>query len=237
MLTERLVALWKSLGLPTTSGRGTRSHTPRPGKHHRTSSRLEKLIEDNPQFHLFEGALTSSWAVQPDSLRFLHSLLTPGMSTLETGCGQTTVVFSIAGTKHTCVMPDAGEAERVKRYCAELGLAENITFIIESSDVALPCSELIPSELDHVFIDGAHAFPAPIIDWHYTARKLRIGGTLSVDDYKMPSVKMLCDFLCGEEEWELMRIVQYTAFFRKLQQLKDIADWPGQKINSTYPGY
>ena len=60
-------------------------------------------------------------------------------------------------------MPDEGEAERVKRYCAQLGLAKNITFIIESSDTALPHNELIPSELDHVFIDGAHAFPAPVI--------------------------------------------------------------------------
>jgi hypothetical protein len=134
-------------------------------------------------------------------------------------------------------MPDSGEADRVKQYCAELGLPKNITFIIESSDVTLPRSELIPLELDHVFIDGAHAFPAPIIDWHYTARKLKVGGILGVDDYKMPSVKILYDFLCAEEEWELMRIVQNTAFFRKIRELKDLAYWSAQKINSAYPGY
>lgn len=236
MSIGKLMALCKSLWLSATARTNARPDAPTPGKCHGTSSRLEKLIEDNPQFHLFEGALTS-WAVHPDTLRFLHSLLTPGMSTLETGCGQTTVVFSIAGTRHTCIMPDEGEAKRVKRYCAELGLAKNITFIIESSDIALPRNELIPLELDHVFIDGAHAFPAPLIDWHYTARKLRTGGTLGVDDYKMPSVKILYDFLCGEEEWEILGIVQNTAFFRKLRKIKDITDWPGQKINSMYPGY
>ncbi len=236
MLVERLMALCKSLWLSATSHKGIRPNALTPDTCHGASSRLKRLIEDNPQFHLYNGTLTS-WAVQPDTLRFLYSLLTPGMSTLETGCGQTTVVFSIAGTKHTCIMPDSGEAKRVKQYCAKLDLPKSITFIIESSDIALPRNKLIPSKLDHVFIDGAHAFPAPIIDWHYTARKLRTGGTLGVDDYKMPSVKILYDFLCGEEEWELLMIVENTAFFRKLRELKYITDWPGQKINSMYPGY
>lgn len=197
---------------------------------------LERLLKDNPQFHYYKGAFTS-WAIHPDTLRFLYSMLTPGMSTLETGCGQTTVVFSIAGTKHICIMPDREEAERVQKYCAELGLPKNITFIIKSSDIVLPQGEQIPSELDHVFIDGAHGFPAPIIDWHYTARRLKLGGIVSVDDFKMPSVKVLYDFLCVEEEWELITVMHNTAFFRKLGEPKDINDWSGQKINSTFqPG-
>jgi len=217
MLGKRLTALWKS---PQSSA----------------NPNLERLIRDNPQFHLYQGTLTS-WSIQADTLRFLHSLLAPGITTLETGCGQSTVVFSIAGTKHICITPNQGEAERVEQYCAKLGLPKNLTFIIESSDVALPNNPLISTQFDHIFIDGAHAFPAPVIDWYYTARKLRIGGILSVDDYKMPSVQILYDFLCAEDEWELISIVQNTAFFRKLREPKDLADWTGQKINSTYPGY
>ena len=206
------------------------------GKNVSASKLLERLIKDDPLFHSLEGVPTS-WAVHPDTLRFLFSLLTPGASTLETGCGQTTVVFSIAGTHHSCIMPDDAEAERVKEYCTKLGLSIDTRFIIESSDKVLPCSELIPSKLDFVFIDGAHAFPAPIIDWHYTARRLRIGGVLAVDDYRMPSVKILYDFLCAEEQWGLIGTVHYTAFFRKQGELRDLSDWPAQKINSTYPGY
>jgi hypothetical protein len=197
---------------------------------------IERLIKDNPQFHLYKGSLTS-WAVHPDTLRFLYSLLTPGMSTLETGCGQTTVVFSIAGTRHTCIAPNPGETERVKQYCMQLGLPRNINFVLESSDTALPHNKQISPELDHVLIDGAHGFPAPIIDWHYTASRLRLGGVVAVDDYKMPSVKVLFDFLCGEDEWELIKIIQNTAFFKKLAEPKDIVDWSGQKINAKFPGY
>jgi len=232
---------------------------------------IERLIKDNPKFHKYKGSFTS-WAPHPDTLRFLYNLLTPGMSTLETGCGQTTVVFSIADTKHTCITPDPGHAKRVKQYCAKLGLKKNITFLIESSDIALPSkvikptglekfykyltrlfglgkellpseldhipSELdhIPSELDHILIDGAHRFPFPIIDWHYTAPKLRLGGILSVDDFKMPSVKILYDFLCIEEVWELIEVIHNTAFFRKLREPFIIDDWQNQKINLTFQG-
>ncbi|ACK72619.1 hypothetical protein PCC7424_4249 [Gloeothece citriformis PCC 7424] len=201
-----------------------------------THENLEKLIADNPKFHSLNGVPTS-WSIQTDTLRFLYSLLKPGMVTLETGCGQTTVVFAIAGTKHICIMPDAEEANRVKQYCGSLACSNPITFLINSSDILLPCSDQIPKELDFVFIDGAHAFPAPIIDWHYTAGKLKIGGTMCVDDYKMPSVKILFDFLCNEDEWELITIVQNTAFFKKLKNLKNLADWTGQNINKDFPGY
>ncbi len=194
---------------------------------------LEMLIKDNPQFHYYKGAFTS-WAIHPDTLRFLHSLLAPGMSTLETGCGHTTVIFSIVNTKHICITPDPGEAERVQQYCAKLGLAENITFIIETSDKILPQHGLIQSELDFIFIDGAHRFPIPIIDWYYTASKLKPGGIVCVDDFKIPSVKILYDFLSIEEEWELIKIMNNTAFFKKLQEPKNVNDWTSQKINLPY---
>jgi hypothetical protein len=236
MLKKKLMPvrwLWSSL----VSHKGT-------GSNGRTSDRrcgirrdLEKLIQDSPSFHLHEGALVNSWSVHPDTLRFMYSLLTPGMSTLETGCGQTTVVFAIAGANHTCIMPDAGEAERVRRYCTEIGLEENITFVIESSDRALPRSDLIPSKLDLVLIDGAHGFPMPVIDWHYTAHRLKVGGILVIDDYRMPSVKILYDFVYAEEEWGFVAIVQNTAFFRKVAEPKGPVDWTSQRINSEYPGY
>ena len=194
---------------------------------------LERLIRDNPQFHKYRGAFTS-WAVHPDTLRFLHRLLSAGMSTLETGCGHTTIVFSMVDTKHTCITPDPEEAGRIKRYCAQLGLAENVTFVVESSDVALPRNERMPAELDCVFIDGAHRFPFPILDWHYTADRLKVGGIVGVDDFNMPSVQILYNFLCVEEEWELIKTLHNTAFFRKLRDPDTADDWQRQRINATY---
>lgn len=200
------------------------------------SKLMDRLVKENPSFHLTGGTPTN-WSVHRDTLRFIYRLLEPGFATLETGCGQTTVVFAIAGTKHTCVMPNEGEARRVGDYCNKLGLSNDVTFVIESSDVALPCNNRMPSNLDFVLIDGAHAFPAPIIDWHYTAGRLGIGRVLAVDDYKMPSVRILHDFLNAEEEWELLEIVQNTSFFRKLRAPKALVDWSGQRINAAFPGH
>jgi Methyltransferase domain len=233
MLAARLKRLWKS---PQTSA------APRPALRSLdlasvTCPELERLIADRPSFHLYNGALINAWSIHADTLRFLYSLLRPGMATLETGCGQSTVVFAIAGTAHTCIMPEAGEAERVQHYCAELGCRSAPGFLIDSSDRVLPCSDRVPPALDHVFIDGAHAFPAPIVDWHYTADRLRIGGTLGIDDYRMPSVKLLHDFLCADDRWELLAIVQNTSFFRKRGDRKPLVDWTAQKINADYPGY
>lgn len=219
----------------------TMCRSPRPSPDNELSPQerhalLEKLIRDNPSFHLHRGALTS-WSIQSDTLRLLGSLLRPGLSTLETGCGQTTVVFAISGTRHTCITPDPGEAARVREYCATLGLRDTITFVLERSGTALPRAALAGSKLDHVLIDGAHAFPAPIIDWHFTASRLKIGGMLAVDDYRMPSVKVLFDFLCAEEEWELLTVMQNTAFFKKLREVRHLVDWSGQRMNASYPGY
>lgn len=196
---------------------------------------IEQLIKDNPRFHEYKGSLTS-WSVHADTLRFLYQMLEPGMATLETGCGQTTVVFAIAQTRHNCITPSTEEVTRIRAYCRDVNLPEHINFISESSEIALPCWNSSPWELDVVFIDGAHRFPLPIIDWYYTSRRLKSGGLVAVDDYTMPSVRILYDFLCLEEEWEEVCIVQNTAFFRKLRDayIDFEDDWQHQKINLKF---
>ena len=196
---------------------------------------IERLIRDNPEFHEYKGVATS-WSVHPETLRFLHELLQPGMTTLETGCGQTTVVFSIANTTHTCITPNEAEVSRIRAYCHQLHLPDNFRFLPESSDVALPSGEDIPGELDVVFIDGAHRFPLPIIDWYYTAPRLKKGGIVAVDDFTMPSVRILFDFLRMETEWKQIEISENTAFFEKrgdpFIDFED--DWQHQIINLAF---
>lgn len=192
---------------------------------------LDLLLDDNPDFHHWPDGSPANWAVSAEALRFLFRCLSPGMSTLETGAGQTTVVFAAAATQHVCITPQHEHTARIRAYCARRGIAERITFIHESSDRALAQSRLIPGTLDLVFIDGAHRFPFPCLDWHYTEGRLKVGGIIGIDDYPMPSVKMLHDFLCGEDEWELIEIAGRTSFFRKLGAADITLDCQGQRIN------
>ncbi len=56
----------------------------------------------------------------------------------------------------------------------------------------------------------------PIIDWYYTADKLKIGGVLVIDDTHLWSASILIDFLKSDSGWRsLGRIGRRTFAFRK----------------------
>jgi hypothetical protein len=167
-------------------------------------------------------------------LRYLAELVRPGMNTLETGAGQTTAAFALAGANHVAVTPDKAQARKISDYLAQLGAAPSLRFIHRSSDEALPEGEGIPERLDVVLIDGAHRFPFPMLDWHYTQGRVPVGGYMIVDDYPMPSVRLLYDFLAGEDEWELVKAFQVTAVFRRVKETVVAWDWADQRINKAH---
>ena len=156
------------------------------------------------------------------------------MRTLETGAGQTTIAFAIAGAHHTAITLDPGEAHRIRAWCARHGVScDDLAFIHESSDQALARGDGIPDRLDFVFIDGAHRFPFPCLDWHFTEGRLAVGGIVGVDDFAMPSVRILFEFLNGEHEWTLVETIARTAFFRRDRETVVVNDCQGQQINKV----
>jgi predicted O-methyltransferase YrrM len=167
-----------------------------------------------------------------DPLRALRDSLRPGMRTVETGCGGSTVVFAAAGARHTVITPSGAEAERVRGWCTEHGVShENVDFVIASSDQALVTWS---EELDLVLIDGAHRVPFPYIDWHYTTPWLKPGGRVFLDDVAVPAVHSLFDFLRGEDEWRLVGIPgDKTAVFELLSKPdpNPDLDWEAQRYN------
>jgi predicted O-methyltransferase YrrM len=196
---------------------------------------VERLIEDRPQFHAKSDGTSVSWAVCPDVLRFICETVPAGSATLETGSGHSTVAFAMAGANHVAVTPSEDESKKITEYCTKLGISSTVRFVIAPSDAALPKNEVIPDELDFVFIDGAHAFPLPFVDFHYTEQRLKIGGIMGVDDVFMPSVRILYDFLQAEDDWELVRQIEDTAFFRRLARNESTADrWATQKMNKPF---
>jgi len=193
-----------------------------------SEEKLRTLLNDKPRFHDWSDVPPTSAEV----LEFIYRNLNSDMTTLETGAGHSTVVFAIAGTNHVCIDTGKQECERIAGYCSNIGVdTSRIAFINRSSDAALSRSETTPPQLDFIFIDGAHRFPFPIIDYHYTEGRLKIGGILGVDDFTMPSVRILYDFLRGEDEWEIVEEIGETAFFRRVSETRIVSDWQGQNIN------
>jgi hypothetical protein len=196
---------------------------------------LRRMIEESPKLHRY-GAAEVNWGVAPAVLEYLYDHLEPGMMTLETGAGYSTIAFAIRRTNHICINPNQPECERIGHYCEQLspGCTAGIRFVHQPSDQYLPKADDLPSELDVVFIDGAHRYPIPAIDWYYTDSRLKIGGLLVVDDVNIPSIKGLDEFLRVEDQWEALATIGHTAFFRKVAKASYPVDWQSQKINEPF---
>jgi predicted O-methyltransferase YrrM len=195
---------------------------------------LERLIVERPSFHAWPDGTPANWSVEPRVLRFIAAHVKPGMSTLETGAGQTTVGFALAGAHHICITPDQAEVDRIRAYLDGCAERPDVRFVLESSDKALPAAKCLPDRLDFVFIDGAHRFPFPILDWYFTESRVPVGGIVAVDDYRMPSVRVLYDFLAGEEEWQPVETYEVTAFFRRMKRTENVSDWADQAMNREH---
>src|SRR5205085_5091043 len=168
------------------------------------------------------------WALGPEALGVLSRTLQPGWRTLETGAGVSTVLFASKRTHHTCVVPSPEEVGRIQQFCVDNAIStDRLTFVQQNSEDALPA--LDPEPLDLVLIDGSHSFPSVFIDWYYTARRLKIGGWLFVDDTHIWTGRVLREFLQAEPDWELVEDFPYrTAIFRTRSPVFGVRDWIDQ---------
>ena len=194
----------------------------------RRNELFEEILAGPPQPHLFEG-LPHLWGLGERALRFLFDSVPFGAQTLETGAGVSTVVFALAGAQHLAVTPSDHEAAALRAYCEtkDVGI-DRVTFQIDSSEAFLPKFAQGEHSLDVVLIDGRHGFPAPFIDWFYTAQSLKLGGLLLVDDCQLWTGRTLCDFLAEEAGWALERQLDKTVAFRKVGQFHAGSEWNDQ---------
>jgi precorrin-6B methylase 2 len=185
---------------------------------------IEELLKSD--LHVHRGG-TLTWAVDKDVARFLHHVVSGDQTTLETGVGLSTVIFALCGSKHIAITPRQDEVDRIKEFCRDHAIStENVEFVVDSSDIALPKMDL--PQLDLVLIDGGHGFPVPYIDWRYTATHLKVGGRMVIDDCQLETGAVLRNFLRQEEAW----VEEHDFFWRtsvfKLKEPYELKDWTDQ---------
>ena len=169
------------------------------------------------------------WGLAWEALAFIERTVQPGMATLETGAGASTIVFAARGADHEAVTPSADEAGRITAECERRGIAtEKLRFRIGSSADVLRTWEARP--LDLVLVDGAHAFPYPTLDWWFLAPHLKVGGLMLLDDAYMPPVAAVFDYLRRSPAWSLEEPVSFrTAAARKLADEIPPGEWKGER--------
>jgi hypothetical protein len=216
---------------------------------------LERLFAQRPAFHRigdtpegfraersalplrtrnYYASLTGrqDWGVQPAFGRFLFDAIHPNMQTLETGAGISTLIFAIGGAKHTAIAPWQDEMDAIRDYAAASGIdMSHINLVASPSQKILPTLDI--SGLDIVFIDGAHAFPWPTLDWYYTADRLKVGGLMILDDTDIKSVGYLSQFMKSDTpRWKYITSRGNTDIFEKTAPVHDV-NWHEQPWNIT----
>ena len=196
---------------------------------------VDRLLTDRPAFHLGGERV---WNSLPQTLEAIGRSVEPDHVSLETGVGASTVVFAACGAYHTAISPEAEEHRRVIDYCHQIGVdTSRLTFVDGLSDDVLPSLLSRERTLDVAFIDGAHSFPFPEVDWFYVTRSLKVGGCLLMDDIPIPAVSPLFRHMQLEPNWRLEGILDNRAAAFTLLALPEPEDWPGQRFNADYPDY
>ena len=179
---------------------------------------LQALLEERPAFHGGRAPGTRSWPLDDRVLHWMADHVPAGGRSLETGCGYSTVVLGALSERHVAISPFAEEHGAIGKWLEGHGISSHtIEFVAGSSEAELP--EMALSALDFVLIDGNHAFPAPFIDWFYTADALRPGGVVIIDDLQLKPCRMLYDFLRSERDrWALQIRIGRASVFRRVTE-------------------
>jgi len=178
----------------------------------------EELIGERPRLHINQRTREpESWSLADDTFEFIGSLIGKGSTTMETGAGLSTVFLALCGTEHTAIAPDEKLFARIRDYCKKKNIDLGSTrFVAQQSEEYLPVASL--PALDLFIIDGRHAFPTPGIDFYYSARALRLGGHMVVDDTQLLGCRILADYLHCDPHWEVARDFKKTSVFKKVDQ-------------------
>jgi hypothetical protein len=201
---------------------------------------LDHMLREKPRFHRAETEIRRNFSASdsylkrgaaeqiaggiplgyyglPDEcMHFLYENIQPGDKTLETGAGLSTLVFAMRGAKHIAITPNEEEIAAIRNYAGTLGIdMAAVTFVARPSHEYLPSCDAC--ELDAVLLDGKHAFPFPIVDWFFTADRLKVGGLMFIDDRQIRVVVDLMNFMDVDPRWEFVGCPGWrTCVYRKL---------------------
>lgn len=161
--------------------------------------------------------------VLPAVAEYLRSNVHPGLRTLETGAGLSTLIFAERGAVHEVITPSASERQAILDEAAERGIdTSGVQFHIGFSQDILPS---LDGPLDLILIDGGHGFPIPEIDWAYTARRLTVGGILLIDDIDLWTGVNLVEFLKAEPGWRYVGTLDDRTAIFELTAQAELREW------------
>lgn len=186
----------------------------------RSQASIDSIVANYPTFHRRPDGSPWFLGISGQTLKMFSSLLKPGMNTLETGAGYSSLAFIFMETNHKAICPDQYLEENIRVWCNSNNLDHSkFTFIAEKSQNYLPT---LSDDLDFALIDGDHAFPIPMIDYYYIARRLNVGGYLAIDDCNLWTGDVIVKNLVMDSDWEyISEHDRRTVIFRRKAPWRD----------------
>jgi hypothetical protein len=175
---------------------------------------LKDVIDLPAQWHgagAFRRAALEKVLEHADGLDIQYSV--------ETGTGKTTLLFSHLSAHHTVFAKDDSseyESLKVVRHSPILR-SEGVEFVVGPTQRTLP-NHLFRSKLQLVLIDGPHGYPFPELEYFYLYPQICEGGLLILDDINIPTIFNLFTFIREDRMFELVEVVETTAFFKRTRE-------------------
>ncbi len=133
---------------------------------------------------------------------------------METGSGKTTLLFSHISQDHRVFAVDEG-THSISAVCeSPLFNSRSVKYIEGPTQRTLPLYDF-GRKIEVAYLDGPHAYPFPDLEYYYVYPNLEVMGFLILDDIHIPTINNLFNFLAEDDMFELLRVVETTAFFRR----------------------
>ena len=175
-----------------------------------------------------DGAGGASYAIGREVLKFLAELPSSPGTSVETGCGYSTVVLANVFATHISVNPDLASNRLVREFVESHCGASGLRHVETSSDHGLPGLVTEGCRVDLALIDGNHSHPFPLLDFHYMDQMLSRDGLLLVDNTEIHAVQELTQYLEFEGAYRFERLIGNCAVYRKVSDRQ--FGWKSQTI-------
>ena len=165
-------------------------------------------------------ALPTDWhaagPLQNDVIRAIArhcASLHPITHSIETGAGKSTLLFSVLSEHHVVFANDTGRSLTQVRQ-SPLFRSDHVEIVEGPTQVTLPQHEFT-HQIQVALIDGPHGYPFPDLEYYYIYPHLTPGGILIIDDTNIPTINRMVNILKMDQMFELLEMVEDTAFFRR----------------------
>lgn len=171
-------------------------------------------------------------------LEWLVGEIPLGGTSLETGCGWSTIALGLVSDRHVAIAPDPDEHEAIRAWAKTQDVAlDAVELVAARSEHHLPTADLEPGTVDLVLVDGDHAAPIPALDVFHATPLLRAGGLLVLERARIRSVAEVVGRLARDTDgWAVRhRVDDAVVLQRRVAGPATPPLWSDQPGNDEIP--